>query len=727
MKSFAFTLLLAVISVAIATDYDIKVATSDIEGASSNANVFIKIHGEKGVTSEIKLDYSNRNDFEQGQVNLFTYGAEDVGPVTGVEIYRDDSKSYGVDPDWAFDSVRTLRFTMIMIMIAITITITITITIMIINLNDCRSGPMCWEAGTTCYYINDPCPPGMEKCVENQCTLETNKCCCAGEFDEQKDSSTCDNSPLDISLVIDRTQSVGAKNYDRMLDAVKNLVSQFKVGEDQTHFSIITYAGDPELRVKLNDKKYHSNEELEKLFDYMKENDILGRPTRTDKALTAVAEKVFVSENGDRPNSPNVMIIFTDGKTNPKSESYDIVVPKLEKRGIHRIAVGIGEKISQTELERMAGSKDRVVNVKNFGNDLRNKLDTIIESVCNIDGGFTEWSEWSECSATCGGGTHQRSRTCTNPPPKNDGKPCSEQVNLGPPKETENCNTQDCPVPGGYISWSKWAECSVTCGGGVQKRSRTCTNPPPSGGGPTCIEQNLGPAEETLECNSNDSVPGGCSEWSNWGECTVTCGEGVQKRSRTCTNPPPSDGGPTCIEQNLGPTEETQECNTRDCGEDGNWSPWSGPGPCDKTCGGGVQVRKRTCTNPPPSGDGKKCEGPSTKTESCNTQTCPPPPPPPCKEYLDVGVIIDSSNSIHPTDYGKAKSFLQGLVSRLEISEPGTHMAILLYSWEAHTFYRFKDPQSVGELKRKILELPHIRGGTRTDRALELAAEDFFG
>ena len=71
-------------------------------------------------------------------MNLFTYGAEDVGPVTGVEIYRDDSKSYGVDPDWAFDSVRTLRFTMIMIMIAITITITITI--MIINLNDCRSG-----------------------------------------------------------------------------------------------------------------------------------------------------------------------------------------------------------------------------------------------------------------------------------------------------------------------------------------------------------------------------------------------------------------------------------------------------------------------------------------------------------------------------------------------------------------------------------------------------------
>ena len=47
----------------------------------------------------------------------------------------------------------------------------------------------------------------------------------------------------------------------------------------------------------------------------------------------------------------------------------------------------------------------------------------------------------------------------------------------------------------------------------------------------------------------------------------MTCGGGVQKRSRTCTNPPPSDGGPTCIKQNLGPAEETQGCNTRESGK----------------------------------------------------------------------------------------------------------------------------------------------------------------
>ena len=43
-----------------------------------------------------------------------------------------------------------------------------------------------------------------------------------------------------------------------------------------------------------------------------------------------VGEKVFVSENGDRPKSPNIMIIFTDGGTHKNSESYDTVLPKLE-------------------------------------------------------------------------------------------------------------------------------------------------------------------------------------------------------------------------------------------------------------------------------------------------------------------------------------------------------------------------------------------------------------
>ena len=57
-----------------------------------------------------------------------------------------------------------------------------------------------------------------------------------------------------------------------------------------------------------------------------------------------------------------------------------------------------------------------------------------------IDGGYSDWSE-SKCSKTCGGGVKTLTRTCTNPPPANGGKDCSE---LGPTKKTILCNEQEC-------------------------------------------------------------------------------------------------------------------------------------------------------------------------------------------------------------------------------------------------------------------------------------------
>ena len=52
-------------------------------------------------------------------------------------------------------------------------------------------------------------------------------------------------------------------------------------------------------------------------------------------------------------------------------------------------------------------------------------------------------------------------------------------------------------VNGGWSEFGSFGECSATCGGGIKERSRTCTNPPPSGGGAQCS----GSAKETMVCN----------------------------------------------------------------------------------------------------------------------------------------------------------------------------------------------------------------------------------
>ncbi|WAR18814.1 MLP-like protein [Mya arenaria] len=170
-----------------------------------------------------------------------------------------------------------------------------------------------------------------------------------------------------------------------------------------------------------------------------------------------------------------------------------------------------------------------------------------------VDGGFTPWSSWDMCTATCDDGTQSRSRTCTNPEPQYGGLDC-----VGDSTETQSCNDGQCPIDGGYTLWSDWNACSVTCGDGTQSRSRTCTNPEPQFGGQDCI----GVFTESQSCNDGQCpIDGGYTVWSLWDACSMTCGEGTQSRSRTCTNPEPQNGGLDCI----GDFTESSTCNFAPC------------------------------------------------------------------------------------------------------------------------------------------------------------------
>ena len=54
----------------------------------------------------------------------------------------------------------------------------------------------------------------------------------------------------------------------------------------------------------------------------------------------------------------------------------------------------------------------------------------------------------------------------------------------------------------------------------------------------------------------------------------------------------------------------------------GNWSQWGAFGACSVTCGGGLQIRVRTCDNPPPEFGGDDCAGKSEEIRPCNEIPC---------------------------------------------------------------------------------------------------------
>lgn len=57
----------------------------------------------------------------------------------------------------------------------------------------------------------------------------------------------------------------------------------------------------------------------------------------------------------------------------------------------------------------------------------------------SVKGSWSCWTPWSHCSATCGGGHYQRTRTCTNPAPSS-----GEDICIGLHTEEALCNTHPC-------------------------------------------------------------------------------------------------------------------------------------------------------------------------------------------------------------------------------------------------------------------------------------------
>uniref|UniRef100_A0A8C6PBB6 Spondin-1 n=1 Tax=Nothobranchius furzeri TaxID=105023 RepID=A0A8C6PBB6_NOTFU len=228
---------------------------------------------------------------------------------------------------------------------------------------------------------------------------------------------------------------------------------------------------------------------------------------------------------------------------------------------------------------------------------------------------MSEWISWSACSVSCGMGMRSRERYVKQYP--EDGSLC--QLNT---EETENRDLLKYTIPCMLSPWSEWSECSVTCGRGVRTRQRMLKSDPAG-----CTEE----LEQTEKCMlpecceclftrflkiqplifssvlpSTPAVDCMVSDWSDWSECNKSCGKGHTIRTRMIKLEP-QFGGSACPE-----TIQRKKCKIRKCRTKGGgngatrgtggaggpagcrmqpWTSWTG---CTKPCGGGMQERFRT-------------------------------------------------------------------------------------------------------------------------------------
>ena len=131
---------------------------------------------------------------------------------------------------------------------------------------------------------------------------------------------------------------------------------------------------------------------------------------------------------------------------------------------------------------------------------------------------------WGPCSATCGSGFQTRSVTCTD----TSGRPCNSAVCPYTPTQQGCTNPFAGPCVNFYYTIGEYSQCTASCGGGIQTRSQNCvtaTGQPAQPFNCAGLQPQADPQAQ-ISCNTIACPTTYGWQPTPWSGCSQTCGQG---------------------------------------------------------------------------------------------------------------------------------------------------------------------------------------------------------
>ncbi|XP_045758107.2 collagen alpha-4(VI) chain-like [Mirounga angustirostris] len=184
-------------------------------------------------------------------------------------------------------------------------------------------------------------------------------------------SETCKNRQADIIFLIDGSESISPKDFEKMKGFIKRMVNQADISADEIQIGLLQFSSTPQEEFRLD--QYSSKADIHRAISNVQQ---IKDGTHTGKALTFTLP-FFDSSRGGRPSVHQYLVVITDGVAQD-----DVVVPakSLRDRNIIIFAIGVGEA-KNAQLLQITDDPQKVYYEENF-ESLQNLEKKLLLKVC---------------------------------------------------------------------------------------------------------------------------------------------------------------------------------------------------------------------------------------------------------------------------------------------------------------------------------------------------------